>query len=136
MASTDKLLNSLTINLYRLSRGLIGGNTALLLTTTGRKSGLARTTPLRYLPDGENYLIIASNWGKTTSPSWFYNVQANPNVSVEVKDKRFAARAEITSGAQRDALYKKFTDADSRFVRYQEGNPRTIPVIILHPVQD
>lgn len=135
MASNDKLFNRLTILLYRLSRGRIGGSKALLLTTTGRKSGKTRTTPLRYLPHGGDYLVVASNWGKPTPPAWLYNVQANPNVTVEVKNQRFAARAEITSGAQRDALYKQFTDADKRFVSYQAGNPRIIPVIVLHPVQ-
>ncbi len=108
----------------------------LLLTTTGRKSGIAHTTPLRYLRDGGDYLIVASNWGNEKPPAWFYNLQANPNVTVEVKGKRLVARAEITGGDQRDALYQRFVAADASFTRYQAGVERTIPVIVLHPVQD
>ncbi len=136
MPSFYKLMIQLNVALYRISRGLIGGQIMLLLTTTGRKSGIARTTPLRYLRDGENYLIVASNWGNEKPPAWFYNLQANPNVSLEVKGKHLAARAEITSGDERDALYQRFVAADASFTRYQAGVERTIPVIRLHPVQD
>ena len=136
MSSLYKLLIQLNVRLYRLSHGLIGGSFMLLLTTTGRKSGIARTTPLRYLREGKDYLIVASNWGNEKPPAWFYNLQANPNVSIEVKGKRFAALAEITGGALRDSLYEKFIAADSSFSRYQAGVERTIPVVVLHPVED
>ncbi len=114
MPSFYKLMIQLNVALYRVSRGLIGGQIMLLLTTTGRKSGIARTTPLRYLRDGDDYLIVASNWGGEKPPAWFYNLQANPNVSIEFKGKHFAARAEITSGDERDTLYQKFVAADSQ----------------------
>ncbi len=140
MALPSRWFIQLHITLYRLTGGILGGNLLvariLLLTTTGRKSGKPRTTPLRYLQQNDTYLIVASNWGKPQPPAWFYNVQANPNVTLQVMGKRLSAQAEIASGAQNDALYAKFVEADSSFDQYRRGVQRTIPVIILHPLNN
>ena len=73
---------------YRMTGGVIGGNVlgmpALLLTTTGRKSGQQRTTPLTYLRDGEHMVLVASNGGNPSHPAWFLNLQANPEAEVQV----------------------------------------------------
>ena len=125
--------------LYRLTNGIIGGRfpgaTILLLTTIGRKSGQPRTTPLRYLRQGEDYMIVASNWGQGKFPAWFYNIQANPAVTMQVMSKRLSAQAEVAPQQQQAALYRQFIEADKQFAHYQETANRSIPVIFLHPKQ-
>ncbi len=133
-----KLFVQLNIILYRLTGGILGGNmggaTVLLLTTTGRKTGKQRTTPLRYLPHDKGYMIVASNYGKEKPPAWFVNLQANPQVNFQVMDKHMTARAEIASDAQQPALYQKFINADPRFTEYAKtAAPRTIAIILLNP---
>ena len=82
---------------YRATGGEEGhdwqGTHTLLLTTTGRRSGEAQTTPLIYGRHGDDYLVVASKGGSDTPPSWYRNLQADPGVQVQVKDKRFAAHA-------------------------------------------
>ena len=125
------------IALYRLTGGILGGSTpsahVLLLTTTGRKSGQPRTTPLRYLPHGDAYLIVASNWGKPNPPAWYLNLQANPTVNIQVMRKRMTALAETAPTEQQDVLYHQFIAVERRFVDYPKNAGRAIPVVILHP---
>jgi deazaflavin-dependent oxidoreductase (nitroreductase family) len=132
-----RLFIQLHIALYRLTGGALGGNLIvariLLLTTIGRRSGQPRTTPLRYLPYGEAYLIAASNWGKPNPPAWFYNIRANPVVTLQVMDRRMTARAEVAPDALHDELYARFMAADHSFERYPVTSGRTIPVVILRP---
>ncbi|MCA0454953.1 MAG: nitroreductase family deazaflavin-dependent oxidoreductase [Chloroflexi bacterium] len=132
-----KLFVTLNIILYRLTNGAVGssmgGALLLLLTTTGRKTGKQRTTPLRYFPHEDGYIVVASNYGKEKPPAWFFNIQANPNVKIQVVNKHMNARAEIASDARQPALYQRFIDADPRFIEYAQTAKRTIAVIILHP---
>ena len=125
------------IALYRLTGGILGGNLivarVLLLTTIGRKSGQPRTTPLRYLRHGDDYLIAASNWGKPQPPAWFLNLQAQPTVRIQVMSQHLTAQAEVASADQHDALYPQFIAAYQDFERYPITAGRTIPVVILHP---
>jgi len=128
----------LNIFFYRLTGGVLGGklgsSTVLLLTTTGRKTGEPRTTPLRYLPHNNDYMVVASNYGQPKPPAWFYNLQANPTVTVQVMDKHFTARAEIIPDDQQPPLYQQFINADPRFIEYAKtAQPRIIPIIVLHP---
>lgn len=122
--------------LYRLSKGVIGErlNIAhiLLLTTIGRKSGQERVTPLRFLRHGDAYLIAGSNNGEPTHPAWFFNIQANPRVTIQIKERIMPAIAEIATGAENEALYQKFIDEDQRFAQYRaRAGGRTIPVVVL-----
>ncbi|MEO8396100.1 MAG: nitroreductase/quinone reductase family protein [Chloroflexota bacterium] len=132
-----RLFITLHITLYRLTGGILGGRLAesrtLLLTTTGRKSGQPRTTPLRYLAHGEAYLIVASNWGKANPPAWYLNLQANSTVTIQVMNQRMTALAETAPADQQDALYHQFIAVERRFVDYQKTAGRAIPVVILHP---
>src|SRR3954463_9714792 len=77
------------VPLYRLSRGRIGGRVGrapvLLLTTTGRKSGAARTAPVLYMRDGERLVVIGSNAGNARAPAWALNLRATPEAEVEVR---------------------------------------------------
>jgi deazaflavin-dependent oxidoreductase (nitroreductase family) len=131
------LFITLHIALYRLTGGIIGASSpsarVLLLTTTGRKSGQPRTTPLRYLPHGDAYLIIASNWGKPNPPAWYLNLQANPQVSIQVMRMHMTALAETAPADQQDSFYAQFIAVDRRFVEYRKSAGRAIPVVILHP---
>ena len=134
----SKLFVRLNIFLYRLTAGILGGNmggaTILLLTTVGRKTGQPRTTPLRYLPHDKGYMVVASNYGQTKPPAWFYNLQANPQVNFQVMNKHLTAHAEIASEAEQPALYQKFIEADPRFIEYvKTAKPRTIAIVILQP---
>lgn len=135
-----RLFIQLHIALYRLTGGILGGNLVvariLLLTTIGRRSGQPRTTPLRFLPYGDSYLIAASNWGKPNPPAWFYNIGANPTVTIQVMGRRMTARAEVAPDALHDELYPRFVAADRSFERYPVTGGRTIPVVILRPVAE
>src|SRR3954467_177560 len=106
----------LNIFFYRLTGGVLGGklgsSTVLLLTTTGRKTGQPRTTPLRYLRHGSDYMVVASNYGKEKPPAWFYNLQANPTVNIQVMGKHMTVRAEMASDDEHPALYQQFIEAD------------------------
>src|SRR5690348_14832631 len=85
--------------LYKLTNGRIGGSISglgvLLLTTTGRKTGKVRTVPLGYIQDGDKYVIIASNAGQPTHPGWFFNVQNNPQVTLQIKGQVIKAAATV-----------------------------------------
>src|SRR5215212_1779563 len=84
--------------IYRASGGRVAGrmfeSPVLLLTTTGRKSGKERTTPLLYLEDGENLIVVASVGGAPRHPAWYWNLKTNPEARVRIKDHTLRVRAE------------------------------------------
>jgi deazaflavin-dependent oxidoreductase (nitroreductase family) len=135
-----KAVTRLHIFLYHLSGGKILGEIVgmpvLLLTTTGRKSGQPRTTPLVYHREGDDYLIAASNGGVATHPAWYYNLTTTPEVQVEVAGRTFRAEVTILTGAARDQVYESFKASSDNFVRYEQTAPRTIPVIRLTPKKE
>jgi len=106
----------------------------LLLTTTGAKSGQPRTTPLGYTTDGDHLVIIASKAGAPSNPDWYYNVVANPAVTVEVGGQKFQARAVIAEGQERDRLYAKMAEQIPLFKDYEQKTSRKIPVVLLERV--
>ncbi len=117
----------------------LGGGTGmiptLLLTTTGRKSGEALTLPLIYGSSGNSYVVIASKGGAPAHPAWYLNLQASPEVGVQVKAERFNARARTATGTERTALWKKLVDIYSPYEKYQVfAGDREIPVVVLDPV--
>ena len=136
MGQFTRGLVRLHVALSRLTGGILGGNLimarTLLLTTTGRKSGKPRTTPLRYLRRGDDFLIVASNWGEPNPPAWFYNLEATRHMTIQVMRRRMIVRAEIATGAENDALYAQFVAADQQFAAYLQNGGRTIPVVVLH----
>ena len=103
--------------------------TTLLLTTTGRRSGQPRTTPLIYGRAGEKYLIVASRGGAPTHPGWYENLVANPVLRVQVMADRFKARA--STAAERPALWKTMAAVWPPCDEYQQRTAREIPVVIL-----
>lgn len=134
-----KVMTRIHIFLYRTSGGKLWnkmtGMPVLLLTTTGRKSGRQRTTPLVYVRDGEDYLIAASKGGANSHPAWYLNLKATPEVRVETGGQAFAARVTITAGEERDRMYERFKSAGPNFATYEQMARRTIPVVRLTPVQ-
>ena len=107
------------------------GVTTLLLTTTGRRSGQSRTTPLIYGRDGERYVVVASRGGAPTHPAWYDNLVGQPDVQVQVMAERFKARARTAAPAERAALWKTMAAIWPPYDEYQARTMREIPVVIL-----
>jgi F420H(2)-dependent quinone reductase len=127
----------LNIPLYRLSGGRIGGKIneapVLLLTTTGRKSGQARTAPVVYLADGANMVVIGSNAGHNRTPAWSLNLKANPDAEVEVGRERKPVRARVAEGDERADLWRKHNEQYSGFDEYEARTDRDIALFVLEP---
>ena len=130
--------NKTIIEEFRANAGKVGGQfegaPLLLLTTTGAKSGLARTNPLAYIEDGERIVIIASYAGAPVSPPWYHNLIANPEVAVEVGEQNFNARAEVVGEPERTELYGRMESIMPAFTEYRGKTNQTIPVIALRRV--
>jgi deazaflavin-dependent oxidoreductase (nitroreductase family) len=127
----------LNVPLYRLSGGRIGGKVGrapvLLLTTTGRRSGLPRTAPVVYLADGENVVVINTNAGNAKVPAWSLNLKANSEGEVERGHRRYPVRARVAEGAERDDLWRRHNEQYAGFDDYQERLSREASVIVLEP---
>jgi len=127
--------NQKIIEEFRTNGGAVGGQFAgapmLLLTTTGARSGLARTSPVVYTKDGDRFVIIASKAGAPTNPDWYHNLLAHPEVTLEVGTETFSARASVADGDERLRLYDAQAEAMPRFAEYQQGTTREIPVVVL-----
>ena len=130
MKSLWKLANAIHLGLYRLTSGRIGGRmgdgTILLLTTTGRKTGKARTVPVLYfLDDDGNPVVTASNAGLPKNPAWFENLRVNPRVTYQIGAERKIARADIAPPELRDRLWTRLTTNFKGFVEYQKKTTRS-----------
>jgi len=123
---------------YRATDGRIGGKflrgaPVCLLTTTGRHSGQARTTPLIYLADGPRVVLVASKGGSKRHPLWYLNLEANPDVEVQIGAERRACRARTASAAEKQALWPRLLEIYRDYDDYQARTKRDIPVVILEP---
>jgi deazaflavin-dependent oxidoreductase (nitroreductase family) len=131
------LLNQEHVQRYRETDGEVGhiwnGATALLLTTTGNKSGRLHTTPLIYAADGDNYIVIASKGGAPQHPAWYLNICKTPEVEIQVREKVMKATASTAQGAERERLWKAATGVWPNFDQYAERTDRQIPVVKLTP---
>jgi deazaflavin-dependent oxidoreductase (nitroreductase family) len=107
------------------------GTTILILTTKGRVSGKERETPLIFREHDGRYLVVASNGGNADHPSWFKNLRANPDVMVQVKGDRFAARASAADSDERSRLWPVMTEVWPDYDVYQKKTDREIPVVVL-----
>ena len=133
------LFNQKTIAEFHAKNGRGGGmwgDHVLLMTAKGTKSGEAITTPLVYGREGDDYVIVASKGGAPKHPTWFANIQADPEVEVEVANAhgtaKFKARARVVeSRHERDRLYKEMSKIWPSFVDYQTRTDRLIPVVVL-----
>ena len=107
------------------------GTTVLILTTTGRRSGERRSTPLIYQQHGDDYLIVASKGGADEPPAWYLNIQDDPQVTVQVKDDRFAAQARTADSDEKPEMWSKMAATWPQYDEYQEQTDREIPVVVL-----
>jgi proline iminopeptidase len=106
----------------------------LLLTTTGRKSGEPRALPLIYGEVGDSYVVIASKGGLPTHPSWYLNLEANPDCELMVGALPVSARARVAEGDERERLWEQMAEIYPPYREYQKnGGTRTIPVVVREP---
>ena len=123
------------IDEFRANDGKVGGPFAgmqlLLLHTTGAKSGQRRVNPLAYRRDGDNLLVFGTRGGAPKHPAWYYNLRANPRVTVEVGNERFDANARVADADERDRLWEEAKQEITAFGNYESRTDRRIPVIVL-----
>lgn len=125
----------LLVWLYRRSGGRIGGTMlgapVLLLTTTGRRSGRPWTTPLIYQPDGDRFVIVASNGGADRNPGWWRNLRSQPDVTVQIGREVHPVKATTVTGTERDRLWELMVQVFKQYDTYQSRTTRQIPVVLL-----
>lgn len=107
------------------------GTTVLILTTTGRRSGSERSTPLIYGTHGDDYVLVASKGGAPEHPAWYLNLSETPEVDVQVKGNRFPARARTATAEERPELWATMTERWPAYDEYQTKTDREIPVVVL-----
>ncbi|WP_432073082.1 nitroreductase/quinone reductase family protein [Streptomyces wuyuanensis] len=133
--------NQQVIDEFRANRGRVGGyfegSRLLLLTTTGARTGAPHTTPVGYLPDGgERVLVIASAGGSPKHPDWYHNIVANPRLTVEDGVFTYEARAVVLDPEERDRAFARAVEADPGWGEYQAKTGRVIPVVALESVEN
>jgi len=124
--------------LYLLTGGTVGlrspAGPILLLTTTGRQSGQPRTTPLLYLPDGEDFVVVASNGGRPDPPNWLRNLETAPEATVQVGRRKVAVRARILDGPEAAELWPRLDRHYAGWRHYASLTGRPIPPVVLSPL--
>jgi proline iminopeptidase len=138
ISNADGLFGDEHVRRYRESDGVVGhdwreGSTVLLLTTTGRRSGERRTTPLIYAEDGDRYVIVASKGGAAENPGWYRNLARNPEVELQVRERIIPAHARTVAGEERERLWRKANEVWPHYDEYARKTEREIPVVVLEP---
>ena len=133
-----RVMSRLNTWIYRLSGGRIGGTwmygaPILLLIVTGRKTGRRLTFPLLYLRDGDDVLVVASKGGMDTHPLWYLNLEANPDVEIEIGRDTFTVRARTASKEEKATYWPKLVAMYPDYDDYQARTERDIPVVVLSP---
>ena len=123
------------VDRYRETDGEEGhdwnGTQTLLLTTTGRKSGKPRTTPLIYAPHDGAYTVVASQGGSDDPPAWYLNLTENPEVEVQVKGDRFKGKARTATPDEKPEMWRTMVGEWPAYDEYQQRTDREIPVVVL-----
>lgn len=131
----QQTFNRQLIEDFRASRAASDGRFAhrplVLLTTTGAKTGLTRTTPMMYVRDGDRLLVIASNAGAERGPDWYRNLVAHPDVTVEVGAETYLATAIVLAGTERAQKWEEIVAARAFFADHQAKITREIPIVAL-----
>lgn len=136
MSEAQTLFGEEHVRRYRETGGEVGhiwrgGTKILLLTTKGRKTGNATTSPLIYASDGDRYVVIASKGGAPAHPGWYLNLSKDPAVIVQVMGDVFPARAYTAEGEERERLWKLATQQWPDYDEYAKKTDREIPVVVL-----
>jgi deazaflavin-dependent oxidoreductase (nitroreductase family) len=133
--SDDDLFGAEHVRVYRETAGKRGydwrGTTILLLTTKGRNSGEARTTPLIQRADGDRWVVVASKGGAPANPGWYENLQSDPDATIEVRDEIVPVQASTAEGEERERLWSLMTEVWPAYDEYQTKTDREIPVVVL-----
>ena len=131
----SRVVTTLHTELIRRTGGKVGAqmfkSPMMLLTTTGRRSGQPRVTPLLCIRDGDRYLAIGSNGGDDRTPQWVQNLEANPEATLELLGETFPVRAAIATPEEKKALWPKVVATYKGYANYQRKTERDIPVVIL-----
>ncbi len=136
-----KVMSKMQAWIYRRSGGKYGGKflqdtDVCLLTTTGRKSGKPRTTPLIYLEDGEDVIIVASKGGFSDHPQWYLNLRANPSARLQRGSETIEMRAREAAPEEVEQIWPRLLELYSDFDEYKGralARDRVIPLIVLTP---
>jgi deazaflavin-dependent oxidoreductase (nitroreductase family) len=133
--SDDDLFGAEHVRVYRETAGARGyhwrGTTILLLTTHGRTSGQPRTTPLIHRTDGERWIVVASKGGAPAHPSWYENLLADPEATIEVLEETVPVRASTAEGEERARLWLLMAEVWPAYDDYRAKTDRQIPVVVL-----
>lgn len=131
------LLGEEHVRLYQETGGeegyLWNGAPTLLLTTTGRRSGQPRTTPLIFGRDGDDYVIVGSVGGMPNHPAWYLNLEADPAATIQVKDETIDVVARTASPEEKPRLWALMNEVWPNYETYQSRTERVIPVVVLSP---
>jgi len=139
-----KLMARVNVAVYKLTRGRIGGTWRVgagwkdpvpicLVEHRGRRTGKLRTTPLVYLRDQDRVVVVASQAGRPQHPLWFRNLEADPEVTVQIRGDRRPMRARTADSSERAELWPRLVDLYRDYDSYQSWTDREIPVVILEP---
>ncbi len=133
----QRFVTGMHARVYRLTGGRLGGHFGkvenVLLTTTGRRTGASRTTPLSVLVDGDRLVLVASNGGATRHPDWYLNLCQTPDVEVQRGPDRHRMRARTASDDERTALWPRVVAMYKGYAGYQDKTERRIPLVICEP---
>jgi deazaflavin-dependent oxidoreductase (nitroreductase family) len=135
----DRWLSPLGVWVMRRTKGGMARPwkvNALLLTTTGRRSGRPRTVVLQYFPDGESMVVVAANDGGASYPGWYFNLSASPEAHVEVEGRRIRVRAEELAPEQATTWWERILEAAPDYDWYRRATTRRFPILRLMPVAD
>jgi deazaflavin-dependent oxidoreductase (nitroreductase family) len=102
---------------------------------SSRKSGKKYLTPLSYFKDGNNYILVASNWGQADHPQWYKNLLKEPETLIQVRSKKIPVRMKQSDEQDYVRLWMLVTRLNRHYVRYQARMDRKIPIVVLEPVQ-
>jgi F420H(2)-dependent quinone reductase len=124
--------------IYRATNGIIGHRfpgapPMLLLDHVGARSGTRRTTPLLYVRDGDDVILVASKGGNPRNPAWFHNLMANPDTSIQIGSSRQRVHARLADPEERRRLWPEVVKAYAGYEDYQRRTDREIPLVVLEP---
>jgi deazaflavin-dependent oxidoreductase (nitroreductase family) len=123
---------------YLKSGGRVGhnliGKPMLLLETVGRKSGEPRVTPLLYVPEGDGFVVVASNMGDARYPGWWYNLQAKPEAGVRAGRRHVRVRWRRADPEEEERLWPRLEAVYSHYPDYRARAGREIPIVLLEPI--
>jgi F420H(2)-dependent quinone reductase len=132
-----KWMSRANARLYKVSGGKRGTTfrkaPVALLTTTGRKTGQPRVSPLLYMRDGDRVILVASRGGTDKDPMWYLNLKADPKVTVQIKDQTLALTAREASNEERATLWPRLVEMYPDFEDYQSWTDRRIPIVVCEP---